>query len=348
MFRSVHFRILTVLLLIAAISIYAQVSDLMHYPVEDFTADTAYRVLKVETPFSIEIEYEGKPTMMSLLGVDTVSTPYQAAEDLLNDLLVGEWVYLRFGKKKEAPGFVNVLQSYVYRAPDGLFVNLELIRLGYGKVKQHSGERMQLFQYYEDRARSQDKGLWYKLNGNEPKRIKVKKLWDVAKPVAVEKEEASEPEEILSLPEAKQIFWDKTPPEQRLKVGDQITIQGYINSGFIGAEAIGRNGVISGWKWSDNQFWGDRAFISIVSQPTELSAPIDRIANIMGFIESPSSNKEVARINNDLVKSWHDPEKGLIRVNGQIFRISPPDPTNRYPGQWGVDLTDIDVELVEE
>ena len=181
MFRRINFKLLVILVLIAAISIYAQVSDLMPYPAENFTADTAYRVLKVDSHFGIEIEYEGKPTRIHLLGIEIGTTPYRYAHDYLNDLLVGEWVYLRFGEEKESPRFVNVLQSYVYRAPDGLFVNLELIRLGYVKAKQHAGDRMQLLQHYRDRADTQGKGLWHKEKEGASKTIKRKTLWDVAK-----------------------------------------------------------------------------------------------------------------------------------------------------------------------
>ena len=141
--------------------------------------------------------------------------------------------------------------------------------------------------------------------------------------------------------------WDQTPAEQGLKVGDWVTIVGY-TGGLIGAEAIGTNGVITGWKWTDNKIWGDQAFVDFVSQPTGLSAPADRIVNIVGFVEKPSSNREVARINEAYVKKWHEEKKGLVRVTGEISDISEPDPTNRYPGQWGMNLkTSVFVELVE-
>lgn len=150
-----------------------------------------------------------------------------------------------------------------------------------------------------------------------------------------------------STPEAKHIYWDQTPAEQGLKVGDWVTIVGY-TGGLISAEAIGTNGVITGWKWTHNKIWGGQAFVAIVSQPTGLSAPADRIVNIVGFVEKPSSNREVARINEAYVKKWHEEKKGLIRVTGEISDISEPDPTNRYPGQWGMDLkTSVSVELVE-
>ena len=146
---------------------------------------------------------------------------------------------------------------------------------------------------------------------------------------------------------AKQIFWDQTPAEQGLNVGTWITIDGY-PAGLIGAEIVGANGVITGWKWTNNKLWGDQAMVVIASQPTGYSVPADRIVNMVGFIEKPSSNKKVGRVNEAYVQKWGSSDSALIRVTAQISQISPPDPTNRYPGQWGVDLTDIDVEFVKE
>ena len=52
------------------------------------------------------------------------------------NLLLGELVYLRFdGDRTEKYGR---LLAYLYRAPDGLFVNLEVVRQGYGRVYFHA------------------------------------------------------------------------------------------------------------------------------------------------------------------------------------------------------------------
>lgn len=51
--------------------------------------------------------------------------------------------------------------AYLYRAPDGLWVNLEIIRQGYGQVYTlASFKHIELFRDYERRAREIGKGLW--------------------------------------------------------------------------------------------------------------------------------------------------------------------------------------------
>ena len=50
--------------------------------------------------------------------------------DSVSHVPITESVYLRFGNEER--GKYGRLLAYVYRAPDGLFVNLEIVRQGYG------------------------------------------------------------------------------------------------------------------------------------------------------------------------------------------------------------------------
>ncbi|MDE0681648.1 MAG: hypothetical protein OXI63_01915 [Candidatus Poribacteria bacterium] len=53
------------------------------------------------------------------------------------------------------------LLAYLYRAPDGLFVNLEIVRQGYGHAyTQFPFKHMELFRYYGNRARTSGKELY--------------------------------------------------------------------------------------------------------------------------------------------------------------------------------------------
>ena len=53
------------------------------------------------------------------------------------------------------------LLAYLYRAPDGLFVNLEIVRQGYGRTEtRFPFQHMELFQHYERQAQEAEKGLW--------------------------------------------------------------------------------------------------------------------------------------------------------------------------------------------
>lgn len=168
MFRKVNFRVLTIFLLITAISIYAQIGNLPPYPVEDFSSNTAYQVLKVVDGDTVKINYNGKATNVRLIGVDTPETvhpnkPVEAygkeASNFTKNLLLGESVYLRFDAERTDK--YGRLLAYLYRVPDGLFVNLEIVRQGYGHAYTvFPFKHMELFRHYGNIARTTGKGLY--------------------------------------------------------------------------------------------------------------------------------------------------------------------------------------------
>ena len=138
------------------------------YPVEDFTGDTAYQVVRVIDGDTIKIDYNGKATNVRLIGVDTPETVHPSkpvesygkeASNFTKNLLQGESVYLRYDV--ERTDRYGRLLAYLYRAPDGLFVNLEIVRQGYGHAyTQFPFKHMELFRYYGSRARTAGKGLY--------------------------------------------------------------------------------------------------------------------------------------------------------------------------------------------
>ena len=168
MLRRLNFRIPVVLLLILGVSIYAQVGDWMSYPVEDFSGDTAYPVLSIVDGDTVKIDYQGKKTSVRLIGVDTPETVHPSkpvevygkeASNFTRNLLLGESVYLRFDVE-QTDRFGRLL-AYLYRAPDGLFVNLEIVRQGYGPVDaRFPFKHMELFRHYGAKAREAGKGLY--------------------------------------------------------------------------------------------------------------------------------------------------------------------------------------------
>lgn len=146
--------------------------SLMSYPVETFFGDTTYQVKRIIDGDTVEIQYNGRLRSVILIGVDTPETvhpqkpvePFGAeASAYIRNLLLGESVYFRFdGNRTDS---YDRLRAYLYRAPDGLFVNLEIVRQGYGKVYTGAAfKHKTLFQHYEGRARETGKGLW----GNLP------------------------------------------------------------------------------------------------------------------------------------------------------------------------------------
>ena len=140
------------------------VEPAIQYPIEDFTQDTAYTVVRIIDGDTVIISYEGVDTRVRLIGINTPEPDEDYGKESTNfvqNLLQGESVYLRFGK--ERTDIYGRMLAYLYRAPDGLFVNLEIVRQGYGRLEtRFSFDHYDLFHNYNDRAKSTEKGLWKK------------------------------------------------------------------------------------------------------------------------------------------------------------------------------------------
>ena len=129
---------------------------------------TNYQVIRIIDGDTFEIQYEGRPTSVQLIGVDAPETvrsgkpPERYGEEatrFLQDLLLDESVYFRFDENKWDK--YDRILTYVYRASDGIFVNLEIIREGYGRVDtRYPFKHEDTFTDYESRARTDRKGLW--------------------------------------------------------------------------------------------------------------------------------------------------------------------------------------------
>lgn len=135
----------------------------------------AYPVTEVVDGDTIKIEYNGNQETVRLIGVDAPETvdprkPVQdfgvEASNFAKNLLEGESVYLRLQTNRDKYGR---LLAYVYRYPDGLFVNLEIIRQGYGfAYLTYPFEYADDFRYFEARARDTGKGLWGEPTDSSP------------------------------------------------------------------------------------------------------------------------------------------------------------------------------------
>jgi micrococcal nuclease len=155
-------------------------------PAKDWRNATAFKVLRAIDGDMIEVEQDGKPVKVRLIGVDTPETvhpskPVEAfgkeASRFTANLLKGESVYLEFDKDK-ADKYGRVL-AYVYRAPDGLFVNLEIVRQGYGHAYTKypfDPDMMKLFRHYGAAARDAGRGLWGAAEAIDGKDTKAEKI----------------------------------------------------------------------------------------------------------------------------------------------------------------------------
>ena len=136
--QAIGLSVLTLCVLVGYIASGIGTSP-MTYPIEDFSHDAAYPVLRVIDGDTVKIQYNGKPTTVRLIGIDTPETVHpqkpverfgKEASAFTRNLLLGEPVYLRFDTDRTDK--YGRLLAYLYRVPDGLFVNLEIVRQGYG------------------------------------------------------------------------------------------------------------------------------------------------------------------------------------------------------------------------
>ena len=144
----------------------------MSYPVENFVDDMSYPVVSVIDGNTVVIDANGRMIECRLIGVKVSRVTYDIGQDIIDfangahkftqNLLLGETVYLRSDPNvKDSFGKQMV---YLYRAPDGLFVNLEIIRQGYGHVPLTRFKFDKLFLHYEAKAFKERKGVYEKLN----------------------------------------------------------------------------------------------------------------------------------------------------------------------------------------
>jgi len=132
----------------------------------------AYLVIKVVDGDTIKILINKRSVTVRLLGVDTPETVHPGkpvghygpeASTFSKNLLKGEHVSLKYDSGRTSPtiGKYGRILAYVYRHPDGFFLNEELIRQGYARVYRKATCSLQDdFLLLESRAQRLKKGLW--------------------------------------------------------------------------------------------------------------------------------------------------------------------------------------------
>ena len=138
-------------------------TDQLRAPRYDFSDQPAYEVVRVETGNKFVVKIDNVPTRIRLIGtyVPSQGPHAEAAMEFGERLLSGESVYLKTEADwplRDRDGYRWV---YAFRAPDGLFVNLELVRQGYAHISAvEQFEHQPVFRAYEEVAHTNHKGLW--------------------------------------------------------------------------------------------------------------------------------------------------------------------------------------------
>lgn len=128
------------------------------FPQPQFDGASPCAVSNIADATHLVVQCASQELRLELLGVAAppeASRP--AARDALARMLLGEFVYVQY--EQAAAG--KTAPAYVWRAPDGLFVNLELVRAGYARAGSRPDHvHRDLFRHYEDVARRFAKGVW--------------------------------------------------------------------------------------------------------------------------------------------------------------------------------------------
>jgi endonuclease YncB( thermonuclease family) len=132
-------------------------------PAHEFEGQPALEVLDVRAGNVVVVRMAGENRELRLIGVYVphCGSADDAARPFLARLLGHEQVWVRYEADWPLCDREGRHWAYVYRAPDGLFANLELIRLGYARLSAPDPFPYQkLFRAYERRAEAAHKGLW--------------------------------------------------------------------------------------------------------------------------------------------------------------------------------------------
>jgi endonuclease YncB( thermonuclease family) len=132
----------------------------------DFSNLKPSPVIKMINSNTIVIAQDGNEATICLAGVDKpLATQLGNAADRANrfvgNLLKGESVFVLPDPQQKQTDSNSCIAAYIYRVPDGLFVNAEIIRQGYGLAAMKSLFRyMNEFHRLELFARQAGKGIW--------------------------------------------------------------------------------------------------------------------------------------------------------------------------------------------
>jgi len=135
-------------------------------PDPDFSKETAFDVLKIESGGVIIVKGATRNITVRMIGVTLAKSsdpPIHGTRDAgetqayLQRELKGQKVYLYYGVldspriRAERDAYGSDL-AWVFRAKDKMFVNLELVREGYGRVNaDHAKEFLELLEYWQER-----------------------------------------------------------------------------------------------------------------------------------------------------------------------------------------------------
>lgn len=135
---------------------------------QDFSQATAYPVVRIERSGGVVVEIEGEETRLWLVGLQSPSSDEVSSrtggpdlQRFLEQILRGESVFIEFASGHATEDRFGRHGAYIYRAPEGLPINLEIVRQGVAAWDKKVRSRYQaVYQRYAALAEKAGKGVW--------------------------------------------------------------------------------------------------------------------------------------------------------------------------------------------
>jgi endonuclease YncB( thermonuclease family) len=140
-------------------------------PLKDFANKPACAVVEVRAGDVLVTRVPDEQRVIRLIGVEIPKRDgcEAQAREFLDRLLTGEFVYLEYESDWPQHDHEGRTWAYAYRVPDGLLLNLELVRQGYAHVSDSRRFGQQpLLRAYEQLARKAHKGFWAPHSNESP------------------------------------------------------------------------------------------------------------------------------------------------------------------------------------
>lgn len=139
-------------------------------PIRDFSDQTSYRVERIIDGDTVELAIDGQRVKVRLVGIDTPESHFPGrpveryadeATEFVRGLIDGKSVYLEYDAMCDRQDSFGRTLAHLFRAPDGLWVNLKIVQEGLGIVYDRFPFTYQeLFHSNEDEAKAAARGLW--------------------------------------------------------------------------------------------------------------------------------------------------------------------------------------------
>lgn len=135
-------------------------------PTPDFASAVPMLVVEVLDGRSLVLQGAQGQEIVSLLGVEPLGaggegSAGRGAKEALRDLVLGEQVHALDHEKGARADASGRRACYVYRAPEGTFVNLELIRQGYaGTTADFAYQHLEVFKAWGKAAKAAGRGVY--------------------------------------------------------------------------------------------------------------------------------------------------------------------------------------------